>query len=133
MAPIWLPHWPACRWTIFLILQNATSLELELETEDWSLELGEWPAGVPPADCPCIRSLPLPAEPRPPLHHHPANPPLSLLSLSALADTLIECGKAQIEVLMANQETCSLQIALKPCKKTLTLLLHPSQKSLLEV
>ena len=64
LAPIWLPHWPACRWTISLILLNVDELGAGggLKAEGWR-ELGgfEWPAGVPPADCPPL-----------PLHHNPA-------------------------------------------------------------
>ena len=59
LAPIWLPHWPACRWTISLILQTLDELGAGGELKAGGGELGglEWPAGVPPADCPSCPSL----------------------------------------------------------------------------
>ena len=59
LAPIWLPHWPACRWTISLIMQTLDELGAGGELKAGGGELGglEWPAGVPPADCPSCPSL----------------------------------------------------------------------------
>ena len=91
LAPIWLPHWPACRWTISLIMQTLDELGAGGELKAGGGELGglEWPAGVPPADCPSCPSLhhkPCPCRPSRglPCITTRLNPTL-LLSLSAPA------------------------------------------------
>ena len=89
LAPIWLPHWPACRWTISLILQTLDELGAggELKAGGWRWRA--WRVGVAGWSAACrlpllpltaSQTLPLPPEPRPPLHHNPAKsypPPLS--------------------------------------------------------
>ena len=57
LAPIWLPHWPACRWTISLIfraLQLGRGLRGDQGDRGGDQGVGreQWPAAPPPVDCP---------------------------------------------------------------------------------
>ena len=75
LAPIWLPHWPACRWTISLIfraLQLGRGLRGDQgDRGDQGVGREQWPAEPPPVDCPVpswegAARPPLPSLPVPP-------------------------------------------------------------------